>query len=273
MVMMISFRPWKKQSLYCAITLAGIAFVGCGQEPQPSLAILPGLLEEYPELDASWLAEALTETQASGIVVVEKEGRMRTQRLHGSLTPPIETSTLRYEALNWTGTLDIDSEDVVAQLDLPLVLIEPGGLFEDLDAVLVVSSYFRFCEKAAFSLWNQDKLFWQVTSPRVSHNANYPEYGLILFVETLQDEEGAWLFRWGNPRGYSTGSNPAPINEEPYPWASVRYLNELISVLSAQFKFDKTIHLNPKSDQPVVDVLDIIHSLQEAGFLYVDIQG
>lgn len=250
---------------------ASFVVSSCSKPEAPLLSSLSGFSEEYPAIDLPWLERLLLEEEANGVFVVDNAGQLRTQVLGGQLTPPIKTSLLNEENVSWAKEQDFSSQEVVAQMVLPLVLLEEGTTYKELSEALTLSSHLRGTASVGLAMWNSNLLVTQVTSPRVSHSANYPEYGLILQVEMSGTSSGDLHFRWGNPSGQVSGSTRGPIHEEPYEWTEVETLENLIMQLRGKFKLDKTIHLKPSDEQSVGPILAIVDQLHRAGFLYVEL--
>lgn len=125
-------------------------------------------------------------------------------------------------------------------------------------------------EDATLLIWNQDQSLAQRTRNWASHTRNYPEHGIFLEVEIGLASSGDWHYRWGSPWGKHDGADYREvITEKPYPWTEVETLPELIRQLKANFQLDKTIHLRPDDTQPVEQVLHILDTLHQSGFLYV----
>lgn len=251
----------------------GLASPACYRAPSYPNPDLPGFTESFPQIDSAWLAEKFHQSQADGVFVLMANGTLHTQKLGSLPTPNLAPKPKDQPYFMWYREMDYRNPSRIAQLPTILFLIEPGCKAD------VFADAFEICHAVEITQdtyvveWNQEGMIEQRTRNYASHTQNYPEYGLMLKVQTAESSSGAWHFRWGNPMGVIDGSLflDQGIEEKPYPWTEVETLPNLIAQLKANFQFDKTIHLRMNRNQLVSEILQLVEAFHQAGFQYVQI--
>lgn len=254
------------------LLLLGLFGSACSRAPSYPVPDLPGFAESFPEIDSVWMAEKFHLSQADGVFVLRADGTLYTQKLGSSPTQDVTPKPKEQLSYLWYRGLDMSNPSRIAQLPTILFLIEPGCKAEIFVGMFWLCHSLEITQDTYFVEWNQERMIPQRTRISGSHCLNYPEYGLILDVETSQSSSGAWHFRWGNPWGSFNGVPlDQVIEEKPYPWTEVETFPKLIAQLKARFQLDKTIHLRMHPDQLISEVLELVEAFHLEGFQYVEL--
>lgn len=256
------------RTLACAMILAAAS--ACSQENV--LEQYPGLLEACPGLEDAWFQGVLSGIPEDGVFLLAQDGQLRTQRKGHPITASLafeEQNDFRFTCI---GNPSLDEEATLAQLQRPMILVEPGTNAAALTRLLHLCAWLPKSDAVYVGMWNGNDIVTQITVCYSTHCADYPESGLMVRVETLPAENGGWTFRWGKPDGLYGWTGNEPVEDEPLPFRPAATLDDLVQQLQQHCPPDKVIHLWPAANHDAADVLRCMRGIYEAGFLYVDLE-